>query len=296
MKKLFRTRYTIVALLFALSYVCAFAEKKHVPTDLQGRELPSDVILPKYGNGMSDLKNYLKEHVKYPKDHAIAGEGGRVVLRFTIDEGGHVHHPVVVKSASPLMDAEALRVVSEMDDWNPGFDSEGNPLSIRFFMPVTFRFRHQSTDFLEPHMKYMDITSSLGKKLSLSYLTSKIGEPYETDKKKLKGERVRSYYYYDRGDDILKTSKKRGFYSCQVESPRFTFLGGYIKVGIDCPKDLEDNGWILVKTKPHKIKKYVIKTYNIPELNTRVALRINKEKGVIYSYKVTVMNQIEKRS
>lgn len=217
-------RYAIVVLLSIFSSVAVMAEKKHVPTDAQGRELPANFTPPKYKDGREDIVFYLQSNLKYPREHAINGEGGRVVVRFKINKKGEVQDPVVVKSASPLMDEEALRVVGMMDDWQPGLNAKGEPIVIRNFLPVTFRFKDRDTEFLEPAMQYMDIGSKLGSKLDQSYFIYKVGEPFETERKKVKGERIRSFYYYDRGDDVLKISKTRGLFYCSVESPRFFLL------------------------------------------------------------------------
>lgn len=46
----------------------------------------------------------------------------------------------VVRGVHPLLDAEAVRVVSMMPDWSPGLMGD-TPVNVRFSIPVTFRIR-----------------------------------------------------------------------------------------------------------------------------------------------------------
>jgi TonB family protein len=65
---------------------------------------------------------------------------GRVIVRFTIDEGGKVCSPEVLRSLHPLMDAEALRIVRAMPRWEPARDlHHGKPMPQKFTLPIMFK-------------------------------------------------------------------------------------------------------------------------------------------------------------
>ena len=59
-------------------------------------------------------------------------------MQFVIDTTGKVVEPKVIKSVSPELDAEALRVVSEMPAWKPGMQ-RGKPVRVSFTLPVIFK-------------------------------------------------------------------------------------------------------------------------------------------------------------
>jgi TonB family protein len=86
-----------------------------------------------------DLTKYLTTHIKYPEVAVKENRQGRVIVRFVIDKKGGVSHAAIVKSsADPLLDKEALRVVSAMPAWEPG-KKEGKPVSVYYNLPITFR-------------------------------------------------------------------------------------------------------------------------------------------------------------
>lgn len=288
-------RVGVLLLAVMLHSTCAFAQHKYkyIPEDYtRMRKRPA--VMPSYGNGMSDLLMYLKDNVEYPREHNLENEGGKVVVRFTVDRKGKVCHPVIVKSASPLMDAEALRVVQDMDDWNPGRDKEGNPIQAGYYLPITFNTGRAGIVYLEPAFGLFDITSTLGKKLKSFTLLKKVGAPFETRQTEAKGERLTIHYYYDRGDDVLNVSEDRGLYYCKIQSPRFTILDGVVQVSKECPDDvLEENGWELLSSQFERGNRYLNKKYDVPSLHATVTIRVNAKKNEIYSYQVTINKKEE---
>ena len=68
--------------------------------------------MPQFTDG--NIFDYLAQHVRYPEEAEKNGIGGMVYVQFVIDTTGKVVEPKVIKSVSPELDAEALRVVSGM--------------------------------------------------------------------------------------------------------------------------------------------------------------------------------------
>ena len=64
------------------------------------------------------LKEYIKQNIHYPDSSAQAKIGGVVEVSFEIDKNGKVVDVKILKSVSPDLDNEALRIVSSMPDWN----------------------------------------------------------------------------------------------------------------------------------------------------------------------------------
>ena len=58
----------------------------------------------------------------------------------TVDEKGSIADPILLKSANPLLDAEAMRVVKLMPKWKPAIN-EGKPVAVKYVVPITFRLK-----------------------------------------------------------------------------------------------------------------------------------------------------------
>ena len=101
-----------------------------------------DVVekMPEFPGGQEALMNFLQKNVKYPKEAMDKGTQGRVVVQFVVGKDGSVTNPKVVKSVSPELDQEALRVVKMMPKWQPG-KQKGEEVPVKFTIPVSFMLR-----------------------------------------------------------------------------------------------------------------------------------------------------------
>ena len=101
-----------------------------------------DVVeqMPQYPGGMPALFQYISKNIKYPAEAEKAGVQGRVIVTFVVEKDGNVSNAKVVKSINPTLDAEALRVVNGMPNWNPGMQN-GEPVRVKYTVPVTFRLQ-----------------------------------------------------------------------------------------------------------------------------------------------------------
>lgn len=85
-------------------------------------------------------KQFLKHvytSIFYPAEARKAGIQGTVIVRFTIDEEGHVRHPEVVKTPGGGLGEEVLRVLRTMPQWIPGRD-KGKAVAVQMTLPVKF--------------------------------------------------------------------------------------------------------------------------------------------------------------
>lgn len=98
-----------------------------------------DVVenMPQFPGGPQALFEFLRNTIKYPADAVAARQEGRVIITFVVDPDGQVTSPKVIRSVSPSIDAEALRVISAMPHWTPGRQS-GKPVSVKYTIPVAF--------------------------------------------------------------------------------------------------------------------------------------------------------------
>ncbi|MDR0989264.1 MAG: M56 family metallopeptidase [Prevotellaceae bacterium] len=123
--------------------------------------------MPSYPRGLRNLRHYIAENIKYPADALKAKIQGRVIVGFTIDRDGSVVDTRIMKSVHPDLDKEALRLVSEMDKWNPG-KLRGKPVKVRYFIPIVFQLERK-------------IGSSLPEKTQTILLYKKDGDPEKPD-------------------------------------------------------------------------------------------------------------------
>jgi len=98
-----------------------------------------DVVeeMPQYPGGPQALFKFLSENVKYPAEAEKAGIQGRVIATFVVEKDGSISQPTVVKSVNPLLDAEAIRVISAMPNWIPG-KQNGKVVRVKYTVPLSF--------------------------------------------------------------------------------------------------------------------------------------------------------------
>lgn len=94
--------------------------------------------LPEYPGGMEELFAFLAKNIKYPVPALQAEQQGRVIVRFVVEQDGSITDLEVLKGVSPLLDAEAVRVVKSMPRWTPG-KQKGQNVRVQFVLPVAFR-------------------------------------------------------------------------------------------------------------------------------------------------------------
>ncbi|MFA6360602.1 MAG: TonB family protein [Dysgonamonadaceae bacterium] len=108
-------------------------------------ESPDDIFVvveeqPKFPGGMQALMSYLGENIQYPEEAHKNRIEGRVITNFVVNEDGSLSDVSVVRSIDPLLDAEAIRVISAMPDWKPG-KQRGEKVKVRFTLPIVFRLK-----------------------------------------------------------------------------------------------------------------------------------------------------------
>ena len=84
---------------------------------------------------------YLRKHIKYPLEAMNSGMQGKAFVGFIVGNDGSVSSVKIVKSSGhEQLDAEAVRVVSEMPKWQPG-RQRGEAVNVRYTLPIIFRLQ-----------------------------------------------------------------------------------------------------------------------------------------------------------
>ena len=119
------------------------ADVKYVPTEVRKQLKGTPVFelveeMPEFpGGGMSALMGYLKDNMRYPASAKEKGTQGRVTVQFVVDKDGSIKEPKLLRSVDKDMDAEALRLISNMPKWKPG-RQKGQPVAVKYTVPVMF--------------------------------------------------------------------------------------------------------------------------------------------------------------
>ena len=96
--------------------------------------------MPQYPGGMMECMKFLSKNIRYPAESQKAKIEGRVIVQYVVKEDGKVSDVKVVRSVSPDLDAEAIRVVSMMPEWIPG-KQRGKAVAVKYTMPIMFRLQ-----------------------------------------------------------------------------------------------------------------------------------------------------------
>lgn len=99
-----------------------------------------DVVeqMPSFPGGISGLRTYLNQNIRYPAEAQENCVQGRVVVSFVVEKDGHISDVTVLRSVDPSLDKEAIRVVRNMPRWTPGKQG-GELVRVRYNVPVSFR-------------------------------------------------------------------------------------------------------------------------------------------------------------
>lgn len=110
-----------------------------VATDMNDNPLNFRVVerLPEFPGGMVEFMKWITRNLRYPLEAQRLNIQGKVMVAFIIGKDGTVSELKIAKSAHPLLDDEALRVMRLMPKWKPGED-KGKPCLTYFCIPVNF--------------------------------------------------------------------------------------------------------------------------------------------------------------
>lgn len=115
--------------------------KKSLPDKANRRDIFVVVEeMPEYPGGDLALLNNIIENLTYPPEAKEQGIQGKVILRFVVTAEGKVDDISVVRGVHPLLDAEAIRVMSNVSDWIPGRQG-GKPVDVYYSVPISFTLK-----------------------------------------------------------------------------------------------------------------------------------------------------------
>ena len=132
------------ALLIASNISCTSTENQEANTEaIASRAVEGEVFrvveeMPEFVGGMAECMKYLAANVNYPTEAIEKGIQGRVIVQMVVTKEGYIADTKIARGIDPLLDTEALRVVSNMPNWKPG-KQRGQAVNVMYTLPVMFR-------------------------------------------------------------------------------------------------------------------------------------------------------------
>ena len=115
----------------------AAVEKSQTASVKEGDAFVVVEEMPVFPGGDIALLKYIAENTQYPAEAKENNIQGRVIIRFKIMDDGVVKDASVIKGVDPLLDSEALRVVSDLPSFQPGKQG-GVAVPVWYMVPITF--------------------------------------------------------------------------------------------------------------------------------------------------------------
>ena len=130
--------------IVVVGYAEAGKEVADLPTQ-PSNDPVYDVIekMPVFPGGENELLHYIGSNLRYPVDAQKSGTQGRVIARFVINKLGKVEKAEILRSVSPSIDKEALRVINAMPQWTPG-EQNNKKVAVWYTLPITFKLEGDS--------------------------------------------------------------------------------------------------------------------------------------------------------
>ena len=101
-----------------------------------------------------NLNQWLGENIMYPEEAQQERIEGKVFVTFVVEKDGAVSQVRVVRSAHPILDAEALRVIQNMPKWKPA-TMGGQPVRFSKTLPITFKLAPEELTY-EMYLKNLE--------------------------------------------------------------------------------------------------------------------------------------------
>lgn len=93
-----------------------------------------------FPGGQAAWNKFLKKNLEYPRQAKRMGIEGAVYLSFIVNKQGAISDIEVMRGIGGGCDEEAVRVLKESPNWNPG-KQRGNPVKSRMQFRIVFRLQ-----------------------------------------------------------------------------------------------------------------------------------------------------------
>jgi TonB family protein len=124
----------IIKILFGVCFL-ALQIGKSQPTNKTQYSFNVDNF-PEMSGGKEEMKRFLHDHLVYPAEDLKNKKEGAVLLNFVVTKEGKSINIQVVKSITPAIDKEAIRLL-KLIEWIPA-QKEGNVVNVNYNSEINF--------------------------------------------------------------------------------------------------------------------------------------------------------------
>ena len=89
---------------------------------------------------MEKLNKHIRTNFQYPQIAIDSSYQGRVFVQFLINKSGNIEN-IKVKGPYPVLEEEAVRIISKLPKMIPAKDKKGKPVETPLSVPITFRLK-----------------------------------------------------------------------------------------------------------------------------------------------------------
>mgnify|MGYP005750402893 CR=1 FL=1 len=112
---------------------------------------------PQPVGGLQAWNQYLMKNLRYPEEARKMGVEGTVIVVFTINKDGSISNPEILRGIGAGADEEAIRVVAEAPNWEPGYQ-KGIAVNTRMRLPIRFKLAGSESKPTSPELSSAEKT------------------------------------------------------------------------------------------------------------------------------------------
>ena len=151
----------ILSFIFVLIFLAVPSSELSAQKRKQKKTEKNEIVMPSYPGGEKALLKFIMEETRYPSEARVKKEMGEVLVAFSIGMDGYISGVRVLRSVSPSLDAEAVRVVKKMKPWFPG-KRNGVPVRAEMTIPINFKIIYE-------HDKYVADDDEMHRPLDVAF-------------------------------------------------------------------------------------------------------------------------------
>jgi protein TonB len=117
------------------------SEQSNRPKDEpENVQLTRPEIEPQFPGGEQAMLSFIKNNFNIPSELILEDPKSKIYVQFFVEVDGGITEISVVRGIHPLLDAEAIRVVSIMPKFNPA-QNKGIPVRQSLVLPITLHLK-----------------------------------------------------------------------------------------------------------------------------------------------------------
>jgi TonB family protein len=97
--------------------------------------------MPIFKGGDEGILKYITDNTVYPEEAKKNNITGKVIIRFIVEKDCSVSDATIIKSVDPLLDAEALKVISSLPKFEKPAKNAGEAVRVYYMVPITFALK-----------------------------------------------------------------------------------------------------------------------------------------------------------